>query len=168
MITLEEFIEIRKGDIENSKEDWGVDTIVNAARPNLILLGGFMLYNLLDTVTYLLALIVLADIQNPSANIIRSLLMLLINYIEICVELASVGYIWLEGTYSAKELLLYSIVNVDFGIGAAISENINNAWFLCINGGMKFFFITLVFGYFANHLKQRKFRTDFQNNYIGK
>ena len=36
MITLEEFIEVRMGYIENANEDWGVDTIVNAARPNLM------------------------------------------------------------------------------------------------------------------------------------
>lgn len=137
---------------------WMLCNNIGALSPNFV--GGFMLYNLLDTVTYLLALIVLADIQNPSANIIRSLLMLLINYIETGVELASVGYIWLKGTYSAKELLLYSIANIDFGVEAAICATTDNAWFLCINGAVKFFFITLVFGYFTNHLKRKKFRTD--------
>lgn len=125
--------------------------------PNLI--GALMIYNLCDTITYLLALIVFADIQNPSANIIRSLLMLLINYIETGFELATAGYIWLKGKFMAKELLLYSVANVDFNVGTEILKEIDNAWFLCTNGAVKFFFITLVFGYFANHLKKKKFRT---------
>ena len=137
---------------------WILNKGMCVVSPNII--GVFMMYNLCDTITYLLALIVLADIQNPSANIIRSLLMLLINYIETGVELTTVGYIWLKGGFSVKELLLYTVANVDVNVGSRISNDINNAWFLCINGAVKFFFITLVFGYFANHLKKKKFRTD--------
>ncbi len=36
MITLDEYIEVWQGNIENAKADLGVDTIVNAARPNLM------------------------------------------------------------------------------------------------------------------------------------
>ena len=38
---------------------------------------------LVDTVTYLLVLIILSDVQRPSANITRSLIMLFVNYFEI-------------------------------------------------------------------------------------
>ena len=37
-------------------------------------------YDLLDTVTYLLSLMLFADIQRPSANVSRSLFMLVVNY----------------------------------------------------------------------------------------
>lgn len=120
--------------------------------------GGVMLYNLIDTITYLLALIVLADIQNPSANVIRSLLMLLVNYLETGIELAGIGFVWLEKPDSIYKLLLYGLANINLSSGEYAIETINNAWYLCINGGIKFFFITLVFGYFANSLNQRKFR----------
>lgn len=120
--------------------------------------GGLMTYNLLDTITYLLALIVLADIQNPSANIIRSLFMLFLNYIEACFELAIIGYVWINKEISVREWLWYSLTNIDFTSGLIRIETLDNAWFLSINAGIKFFFITLVFGYFANSLKARKFR----------
>ena len=45
--------------------------------------GGIIVYYLLDTITYLLLLIILSDIQRPSANIIRSIIMLFVNYIEV-------------------------------------------------------------------------------------
>lgn len=120
--------------------------------------GGIMMYNLVDTMTYLLALIVLADIQNPSANVIRSLLMLLVNYIETGIELAGIGLVWLDKSVPIQKLLLYGLANVDLTSGEQAIETLDNAWYLCMNGGIKFFFITLVFGYFANSLRERRFR----------
>lgn len=116
-----------------------------------------MMYGLLDTITYLLALIILADIQNPSANIIRSLFMLFINYIEIVFELTIVGFVWLKTSISKSELLMYVVLGIDFNNSI---ESMENAWFMCMSDVVKFFFVTLVFGYFANHLRQRKFRND--------
>lgn len=116
-----------------------------------------MMYGLLDTTTYLLALIILADIQNPSANIIRSLFMLFINYIEIVLELTVVGFVWLKTSVSKLELLMYVVLGIDMNSSI---ECMDNAWFMCLSDGLKFFFVTLVFGYFANHLRQRKFRND--------
>ena len=52
-----------------------------------------ILYNLLDTTTYLIALMFLADIQRPSANIIRSLLMLIVNYIEVELDIMTLYYL---------------------------------------------------------------------------
>lgn len=46
-----------------------------------------IIYDLLDTTTYLVALMFLADIQRPSANVIRSLLMLVVNYIEVELDI---------------------------------------------------------------------------------
>ena len=119
-------------------------------------IGIFMLYNLLDTTTYLLSLIVLADIQRFSANIIRSLIMLCINYIEISMEISLIYYI----NYYPN---LRFIQAITFGIlGEKVEDIVNNIWIdniiLYLNAGVKFFFLTLVFGYFANHLTERKFR----------
>lgn len=49
-----------------------------------------IVYNLLDTVTYLLSLMFLADIQRPSANVSRSLVMLVVNYIEVEFDVACI------------------------------------------------------------------------------
>lgn len=53
---------------------------------NVVLIG-ILLYDLGDTVTYLIALMFLADVQRPSANVIRSLVMLVINYIEVEMDI---------------------------------------------------------------------------------
>lgn len=54
----------------------------------LLYVGSFVIiYDLLDTTTYLVALMFLADIQRPSANVIRSLLMLVVNYIEVELDI---------------------------------------------------------------------------------
>lgn len=135
----------------------------DALKIPLSLLGGIAAYSLLDTISYLLALIVLADIQNPSANIIRSLFMLAINYVESGILIAAIGFVWLENPVPIAELLIYGLTNINLSAGDSVIESVNNAWFLCLNGGIKFFFVTLVFGYFANHLKERKFRTEIED-----
>ena len=53
---------------------------------------------------------------------------------------------------------------VQFGLLGRISENVKmNDWtddaFLYTGVIIRFFFASLVFGYFANHMKQRKFRS---------
>lgn len=45
-------------------------------------------YSLEDTLTYLLILLLMSDIQRPSANIIRSLILLFMNYIEAALDLS--------------------------------------------------------------------------------
>ena len=57
-----------------------------------IVLSVLIFYNLLDTVTYLIVLLVMADIQNPSANVIRSLILLVFNYLEIAFGMAYFYY----------------------------------------------------------------------------
>lgn len=55
--------------------------------------AGVICFNLLDTVTYLIVLIVMADIQNPSANVIRSLILLAFNYLEMAFGMAYLYYL---------------------------------------------------------------------------
>lgn len=45
-------------------------------------------YDLTDTVTYLISLLLMTDIQRPSVNVIRSMLLLVFNYIEVSLEMA--------------------------------------------------------------------------------
>ena len=118
------------------------------------ILCGLMIYNLMDTVSYLLSLIMFADIQNPSANVIRSMILLVINYIETSIEIAIIGLVFLKANIGVRNMLLYSFIGENLQIDTLGSE-----CFLLFNSTIKFFFITLVFGYFINHLRQREFRT---------
>lgn len=111
-----------------------------------------IIYNLADTITYLLALMFLADIQRPSANVIRSLVLLVINYIEVELEMAAIYLL---------DCLKEKAIN---GIPEAIEYVIDmpdntNFVFKYGNKIINFFFLTVVFSYFSNHIRQRKFRT---------
>ncbi|MCM1425676.1 MAG: macro domain-containing protein [Eubacterium sp.] len=108
-------------------------------------------YNMIDTITYLLTLVIMADIQSPSANIIRSMIMLFVNYIEVSLGMSYLCLKCNKGL-SLKEAL-------DFGVLNQITKGMVNAPFIYVNAGIKFFFITLVFGYLANHMRPRKFRS---------
>ena len=59
---------------------WGVRVVFSA----------IIAYDLGDTITYLVGLMFLSDIQRPSANVIRSLVMLVVNYIEVQFDMAAV------------------------------------------------------------------------------
>lgn len=109
---------------------------------------------LVDTVTYLLVLIMLSDVQRPSANIIRSLMMLFVNYFEISGDLAFLYYTHYDIRF--REALAFGFLGID-----AIDslKTIPDYLFVASNTGLKFFLVTLVFGYFFNHMHQRKFRS---------
>lgn len=109
---------------------------------------------LIDTVTYLLVLIIMADIQRPSANLIRSMIMLLLNYIEISCDLAFLYYIHYDVRF--REALAFGF------LGEKIIDGLNTATdylLVTANAGLKFFLITLVFGYFFNQMREREFRS---------
>lgn len=117
-----------------------------------------IVYLMADTVSYLICLIVLADVQRPSANVIRSIILLLVNYLEVSLDFAVLYYLEAECKVAFSEILAYSVLDKE------ITENL-----LVMNGvalvldyaktGMQFFFMTMAFGYFANHMHQRRFRS---------
>lgn len=116
-----------------------------------------VIYSLLDTVTYLLSLILMSDIQRPSANLIRSLILLLVNYLEVCADMGFLYFVNFRDTnITYLEALRFGILNSEMNIEKnLLKEEI----FVYGNTAIKFFFITLAFGYFAGHIKQRKFRS---------
>ena len=71
---------------------------------------------MLDTVTYLVALMLLADIQGPSANVIRSMILLLVNYVEVSLDMALLFY-------------LDNLKNISFK--SALSAGVMEIWFRC-------------------------------------
>lgn len=113
-----------------------------------------ILYLMADTITYLITLIVLSDIQRPSANVIRSMIFLLVNYVEVSLDIALIYYLNNINVVSFREAIKFGILSdsVDICKGVVINEVLEY-----LNYGLKFFFMTLAFGYFANHLHQRKF-----------
>lgn len=121
-------------------------------------LTGVICFNLLDTVSYLIVLIAMADIQNPSANVIRSLILLVFNYFEMAFSVAFFYYLH----YRGKGLIYREALKIGL-LGGDVSEitvcTIYEYLLLYANTVLKFFFVTLVFGYLAGHIRQRKFRS---------
>lgn len=112
-----------------------------------------LLYNLADTVTYLIALMFFADIQRPSANLSRSLIMLIVNYIEVELDVAAI--------YLVTQNFRHVAVSFNDAVNLAIGCEADNLcrWLKFGNTGIKFFFLTVVLSYFSSHMRQRKFRT---------
>ncbi len=119
-------------------------------------LSFLVFYSMADTVTYLLALIMMADIQKPSANVIRSLLLLFFNYVEVSLGIAYFYYVYHIGGAKIREALAFSA----FGEGAEMAANFDVPDMILryTNTGLQFFFLTMVFGYLVQHMRQRKFR----------
>lgn len=120
-------------------------------------LKGILYYNLADTVTYLISLILMADIQKPSANVIRSMLLLLLNYVEVSIEAACLYFL----QYRTEGMTFLQALQP--GLMGELPEGFK----LCSlgdyllyygNTAVKFFFITMAFGYLSGHLRQRTFR----------
>ena len=127
-----------------------------AGAPGL-LLRFILCYNLADTITYLISLILMADIQKPSANVIRSMLLLLLNYVEVSIEAACLYFLhYGKGKMSFLQAL-------QPGFTGELPEGLDPSslgdYLLYYgNTAVKFFFITMAFGYLAGHLRQRTFR----------
>lgn len=125
-------------------------------RTNSIINIGLLLvvgYDLLDTVTYLLSLMFFADIQRPSANVSRSLIMLVINYVEVKLDMACI-FMLIRNIQHDYKTVKNAIDFLIGGNGATWSQLLN--WG---NNGIKFFFLTIVLSYFSSHMRMRKFRT---------
>ncbi len=116
-----------------------------------------IIYNMADTLSYLLTLIVMTDIQRPSANVIRSLIMLFVNYIEVSLDMAFLYIAQYREQITELEAMA-------FGLLGRLSDKIfisdlSDYLFLYLNTFIRFFFVSLVFGYLANHMRMRRFRS---------
>lgn len=130
-------------------------TMMESSRIAQVGVSVIIAYDLGDTVTYLIGLMFLSDIQRPSANVIRSLVMLVVNYIEVQFDMAAIylfisNFIYHHG-YKIQKAMGFIIGNEDI-----IKEY---RWLQFANNGIKFFFLTVALSYFANHMRMRKFRT---------
>lgn len=114
-------------------------------------------YSMADTVTYLLLLIVMADIQRSSANVIRSILLLLVNYIQVSLDMANIYCLMNYGKVKLQDALYFGIMGETT---ERFIDTFGNTCLSYLNTGLKFFFMTMAFGYFSNHLRQRRFIGD--------
>ena len=110
--------------------------VIELCKPEHINAFGYLLlYMILDTVTYLLALIFLSDIQKTSANAIRSMIMLAINYIEISLNMSMLCYIFYYGKVTLQQVIFFGLM----GIEPEMPDFCINGCFLYFNGLLKFF-----------------------------
>ena len=115
-------------------------------------------YFMLDTITYLLDLVLLADIQPPSTNIIRSIVLFFINYCEVVLETSIIIYIYYNHIVN-KAISLWNALSLGILGECSVSLSGFENLFVYINHVISFFFLTLVFGYLASHVRLKKFRT---------
>ena len=117
-------------------------------------------YVMLDTITCLLSLIFLADIHRPSANPLRTLILLVFNYVEMIFGVALFYYL----ICCADKIKIGIWEAMDYSIlGKAVEDQTMTMLFRTIEyarTGINFLFTALVIAFFVAHLKQRKFLSE--------
>ena len=128
-------------------------TRLNVGITEIRVLECILLYLMVDTITYLLSLVLIADIQPPSANIIRSMILFFVNYLEVMLETSVLYFLQYLKTTGVK--LSFDAV-LHFGVfGESVFENAGILEY--VHNGIEFLFLTLILGYFAIHMKPKKF-----------
>ena len=109
-------------------------------------------YILIDIISYLLGLVFLADIQQPSLNVNRSILLIGINYLTSIICVAALYYKCYPelGEWAAVDFALLGETSIVVMSGVLRS-------LVYLQSGVNFFFMALIFAFFMGHLKQRNF-----------
>lgn len=109
--------------------------------------------SMLGTIIYVLNLIFLADIQNPSANIYRSIILLFENYIELTFGFAFF-YNYFEAIRESSRIkcICFAFTNSNVEISNTIGYILAS-----IQSCILFIFGGLILAYFVSNFKQRKF-----------
>lgn len=127
----------------------------------LILFIAFMF----ETILKLVGLIFLNDIQSPSANVYRSIICILINYIEVNLEFAYIYKFFklltvqnslggqAKPVKDSYEILYYSLTK-SFEMPASLLGK----FVVCLQNGVSLFFVGVVMVYFINNFKGKKFK----------
>ena len=112
-------------------------------------------YFMLDTIMCLMSLIFLTDLHEPSANRLRSIILLVFNYTGMLLGIAQFYYTHFWNRITIWQALDYSILGV-----MSISEDPMTIQLRLIEyskAGIQFFFMVLTFTFFVSHLQQRQF-----------
>lgn len=121
----------------------------------LVMLCGFSAYFMADTIICLMSLIFLTDLHEPSANRLRTIILLIFNYIGMFLGIAQFYYTYFWNRITIWQALDYSILGI-----ASIEEKPMTLWLRMIEysrAGIQFFFIVLTFTFFVSHLHQRQY-----------
>ncbi len=120
------------------------------------------IYFLMETVTYLSKLVFLSDIQNASANVLRSILLLFFNCAELNLVFAFLyksfnvlSHVESNGTAITRtsiDYLHFSLVN-----STNIPINGLGKTLVCLQTAVQFYVITIVLAYFIGNFKKIKF-----------
>ena len=118
-------------------------------------LAGISAYFMLDTITCLLSLIFLTDLMAPSANRLRTIILLIFNYIGMLLGIAQFYYTYFLNRITVWQALDYSV------LGNIAIEEVPLSMTLRIieysKAGIQFFFLVLTFTFFVSHLRQRSY-----------
>ncbi|CEN93735.1 macro domain-containing protein [Paraclostridium sordellii] len=115
------------------------------------------IYLMAETIIYALKLIFLADIQNPSANIYRSVILLLLNYAEIIFEFSFLYKaldVFKATGMKTIDFVYFSITNSYDGYISTTGK-----FLVCTQKCVSLIFLTVVMSYFLSNFQQRKFNS---------
>ncbi|NSE14539.1 hypothetical protein G4443_15415 [Fusicatenibacter saccharivorans] len=125
-----------------------------------IIAGITTVYVMLDTITCLLALIFLADIHRPSANPLRTLILLVFNYLEMIFGMVLFYYL----VCNIEKIKIGLWAAMDYSIlGKTVEGQLMTMLFRITEytrTGINFLFGALMIAFFVAHLKQRKFLSE--------
>jgi len=123
--------------------------------PNIgYVLMAFSVYLMLETLVYAAKLLFLSDIQNPSANGIRSILLLFANYLEINISFAFLYKFYKCFPNGGRIDSLYAA----FEHSSQVPNQLGKI-FVCFQNVITLYFIGVVFTYFVNSFQSKKFNT---------
>ncbi len=117
-----------------------------------------VIYFMIDTITYLISLIFLNDIYDPSVNRQRMIILLIFDYVQIVCSFGLFYYIYHWNTIEIWQALDYSI------LGKTVNDNelmtVPLRLISYSKAGIEFFFAVFIFSFFVSHLKQREYMED--------
>lgn len=125
---------------------------------------GVTAYIMADTITCLLSLIFLADIQGPSANQLRTIILMSFNYVEMIFGIALFYYTYFWRKIKFWQALDYSLLGRDFIANGVYTMPLRLIAYARM--GIEFFFVVLTFAFFVSHLKRRKYLSDLDEKII--
>lgn len=125
-------------------------------------------YLLIETVLYLFGLIFLSDTYARPVSGKRSILALIMNYMEISLDfsvlygyLASVISEFFNGHQSTSALVYFSFVtSATVGYGDICIKNVLGRWFVIAQIITSFVFVVLFFNFFSINSKENSYFTD--------
>lgn len=137
--------------------------LVNKSYPNWIdahksflwFLNGVSAYFMLDTITCLLSLIFLTDLMAPSANRLRTIILLMFNYIGMLLGIAQFYYTCFWRKITVWQALDYSVLDRTAIVEDPLSMTLRVIEYS--KAGIQFFFLVLTFTFFVSHLRQRSY-----------